>query len=195
MHGLINRSIQCFVRDTYGPATWAAVAREARISQDGYEAMLTYAPGLTGHLITACHKVLGHPRDTMLEDLGTYLVSHQNMEALRRLLRFSGVDYVEFLHSLPDLRERARLAVSDLDLPELHLTERGEGLFTLTCGALLPGTGHVLLGLLRAMADDYGALVLLDHEEGREGGDVISIHLLEQGYAKGRQFDLAVRTG
>ena len=27
MHGLINRSIQCFLRDTYGAAFWSAVAR------------------------------------------------------------------------------------------------------------------------------------------------------------------------
>lgn len=31
MHELINRSIQCFLRDTYGAATWGAVAREAQL--------------------------------------------------------------------------------------------------------------------------------------------------------------------
>lgn len=195
MHGLINKAIQCFVRDTYGVATWSAVAREARLGHAGYEAMLTYVPGLTATLIMATQRVLGHPRDTMLEDLGTYLVSHRNMEPLRRLLRFGGVDYVEFLHSLPDLPARARLAVDDLNLPALDLTERGDGMFTLTCSVPIAGVGHVVMGLLRAMADDYGALVLLDHTGSAKGTEVISIHLLEQGYAAGRRFDLALQAG
>jgi len=193
MHGLINRSIQCFLRDTYGQATWDAVAREAGVGHGGYEAMLSHVPGMTARIVTAAQQVLGHPRETMLEDLGTYLVSHPNMTALRRLLRFGGVDYLEFLHSLPILRDRARLAVEDLDLPELQLTEEGEGVFTLTCSVPLPGVGHVIMGLMRAMADDYGALVLLDHAGCVKGVEVIAVHLLDRDYAAAKQFDLAVR--
>lgn len=195
MHGLINRSVQCFVRDTYGAATWGAVAREARLGQAGYEAMLTYVPGLTATLIDAVQRVLGHPRETILEDLGTYLVSHENMTAVRRLLRFGGVDYLEFLHSLPDLRERARLAVDDLNLPVLDLSDQGDGVYRLACSVPLPGVGHVIMGLLRAMADDYGALVLLDHLGTADGAEVLSIQLLEHRYAVGRPFDLAMQAG
>jgi hypothetical protein len=57
------------------------------------------------------------------------------------------------------------------------------------------GGGHVMLGLLRAMADDYGALVLLDHQGMTEGAEVISIHILEQSFAEGRRFELAARLG
>ena len=74
MHGLINRSIQCFLRDTYGAATWAAVAREARLGFDSFETMLTYDAALTEAVITAATQVLGRPRDSVPEDLGIYLV-------------------------------------------------------------------------------------------------------------------------
>ena len=195
MHGLINRSIQCFLRDTYGAATWSAVAAEARLSFDSFEAMLTYDSALTEQVVAAAERVLQRPRDTLLEDMGTYLVSHPNLEPLRRLLRFGGVTYVDFLLSLEDLPERGRLALPDLDLPLLGLTELGDGQFRLTCSVLLPGVGHVVMGLLRAMADDYGALVLLDHCGTENGVEVVSINLLQQGYAAGRRFDLAVRAG
>ncbi len=195
MHGLINKAIQCFVRDTYGAATWAAVAREARLGHGGYDAMLTHTPGLTATLLTAAQRVLGHPRDTMLEDLGTYLVSHQNMQALRRLLRFGGVDYTAFLHSLTEVGARARLAVDDLILPSLDLVERGAGVYMLTCSVPVPDVGHVVIGLLRAMADDYGALVLLEHRGMVDGAEVIAIDLLDQGYAAGNRFDLALQAG
>lgn len=195
MHGLINRSVQCFISDTYGSANWAAVAREAKLQQYGGEPMLTAAPGLTSLLIDACHSVLGHPRETILEDLGTYLVSHANMTVVRRLLRFGGVDYLEFLHSLRDLRERARLAVDDLDLPVIDLSEQGAGEYRLSCSVPMPGIGYVMMGMLRAMADDYGALVFLDHLGEAEGCEAVSIQLLDEAHAAGKPFALALRRG
>lgn len=191
MHGLINRSIQGFLRDTYGAATWAQVAREARLGFDSFEPMLSYDPGLTGAVLAAAVKVLNRPRESVLEDLGTYLVSHPNTEALRRLLRFGGVSFEDFLHSLEDLPERARLALPDLDLPGLILMEQETGRYRLAVSAAMPGIGHVLVGLLRAMADDYGALVLLDWVGQDDGQEVVDIDLLDHRHSSGRQFHLA----
>ncbi|MDZ4137157.1 MAG: heme NO-binding domain-containing protein [Paracoccaceae bacterium] len=195
MHGLINRSIQCFLRDTYGADTWTAVAREARLGLDNFEPMLTYDPALTDAMLDAAAHLLDRPREAILEDLGTYLVSHPNLEALRRLLRFSGVGFRDFLHSLEDMQGRGRLAVPDLNLPDLELFDHAPDFYTLRCVSKIAGVGHVIMGLLRAMADDYGALVLLDHQGSGPEGEVISISLLETGFAEGRPFDLAVRAG
>ena len=191
MHGLINRSIQGFLRDTYGSATWAKVAREARLGFDSFEPMLVYAPEQTVAVLDAASKVLSRPVEGVLEDLGTYLVSHPNTEAVRRLLRFGGVTFDDFLHSLEDLPERARLALPDLDLPELDLAEVNYAEYRLTVSAPFAGMAQVLVGLLRAMADDYGALVLLDLAEAGAGVDTIMIQLLDHRYATGREFDLA----
>jgi hypothetical protein len=200
MHGLVNRSIQCFLRDTYGVTTWNAVAREAGLGFDSFEPMLTYDPALTEAVIVAAGKTLNRARDSVLEDLGTYLVSHPNAEALRRLLRFGGVNFEDFLLSLEDLPERGRMALPDLDLPAFDLTDAGGGVFGLTVSAPIAGTGHVIVGLLRAMADEYGALVLLDHESGVKAGDDvwcerIAIQLLDDAYAKGRSFALSSLSG
>ena len=191
MHGLVNRSIQCFLRDTYGAATWALVTREARLGFDSFEAMLSYDTALTEAVLTAAAKVLNRPRESVLEDLGTYLVSHRSTEALRRLLRFGGVTFDDFIHSLEDLPERARLALPDLDLPTLTLMEEADGDYLLQVSAVIPGVGHVLVGLLRAMADDYGALVLLDHAGTGEANERVLIQLLDQTHSSGRNFDLA----
>lgn len=195
MHGLVNRSIQCFLRDTYGEDLWLGVAQEAELGFDSFETMLTYDDSLTGAVIDAAAQRLDRPRETVLEDLGTYLVSHSNLERVRRLLRFGGVGFVDFLHSLDDLPGRARLALPDLELPRLALEDDGDDRFTLRCSSTVPGAGHVVVGLLRAMADDYGALVLLDHSADGPDSDVVSIHLLEQQFAAGRRFELAQRAG
>lgn len=194
MHGLINRAIQCFLRDTYGDATWARVAQSASLGFDGFEAMLTYPPEITEAVIQAAVSVLRRPREILLEDMGTYLVSHPNLEALRRLLRFGGVSFVEFLQSLEDLPERGRMALPDLDLPTLRLSDLGGGVFVLSSTIMIAGIGHVIVGLLRAMADDYGALVLLDHAGRSEDEETVSIQLLDQSHAEGRRFDLAMQS-
>ena len=135
MHGLTNRAIQCFVRDTYGAATWRDVAAEADLGPHGFEAMLRYDDEVTWRVLALVCERLAKPEDAVLEDLGTYLVSHPNVEALRRLLRFGGVDFVDFLHSLDDLSDRARLAVPDLALPPIEVEADSDERFRLRCRA------------------------------------------------------------
>ena len=189
MLGFINRAFECFLRDTYGPQVWGRVARDLGI--DRFEPMMSYDPALLDRLITAAQAVLNRPRDTILEDVGTYLVSHPHLERLRRLLRFGGVNFVEFLHSLEDLPERGHLALPDLELPKLVLVDQGGGVFRLHCRMQIAGIGHVVVGLLRAMADDYGALVLIDHHGYDAGAEVVTVHLLDHQHSQGRAFDLA----
>lgn len=191
MHGLINRAIQSFVCDTYGADCWRRATRRAGLGFTQFEAMLNYDDGQSRRLLAVLGEVLGRDRAGMLEDLGTYLVSHPRTEALRRLLRFGGVTYVDFLHSLDDLPDRARLAVADLQLPALELREHASGRFSLACGPGLPGFGSVMTGILRAMADDYGALATIERERASaDGAEVIAITLVETAFAAGRRFDL-----
>jgi len=195
MHGLINRAVQCFVTDSYGSDKWVEATRVADLSFVEFEAMLTYDDDMTPRLLDAVSKVLGRPRDEVMEDIGTYLVSHPNVEALRRLLRFGGVSFVEFLHSLDDLPDRARLAVSDLNLPRIELRDHSPSQFSLICESPVAGYGHVMMGVLRAMADDYGALALLEHTGAGQGKETIGITLVETEFAEGRTFDLGARAG
>ena len=195
MHGLINRAIQCFLRDTYGDDVWDKIMQQADLGYSSFESMLIYEESVTFRILELAAAALRKSSDDLLEDLGTYLVSHDNVEALRRLLRFGGVDFIEFLHSLNDLPDRAKLAVPDLFLPELMLEEPGQGEFRLRCGGHYPGFGHVMVGIIRAMADDYGALALTNYV-GAEGDDeVISIMLLQEDFAAGRSFELAQKVG
>ncbi|MGR3760196.1 heme NO-binding domain-containing protein [Roseobacteraceae bacterium NS-SX3] len=194
MHGLINRAIQAFVTSTYGSDRWADVMNEAELGFTEFEAMLIYPDDQSQKMLAAMEKVLQRPLPEMLEDMGTFLVSNPQVEALRRLLRFGGVNYVEFLHSLDDLPDRARLAVSDLHLPALELVEQALGQFDLICQPGLPGYAHVMMGILRAMADDYGDLVILDHTGSQRDAEVITITLIETEFAEGRAFDLGAHS-
>ncbi len=190
MHGLINRSFQNYMCDRYGRDVWLKVAGIADVSPPEFEAMLSYDDAITPAVLDAMGEVLGRPRSEVMEDIGTYLVSHPNTEAIRRLLRFGGMNFEDFLHSLDDLPDRTRMAVADLHLPAIELHDQAEGRFCLICESPLAGFGHLMMGVLRVMADDYGALAWLDLEEKDTGQEVVHIQLVETDFADGRAFEL-----
>lgn len=191
MHGLINKGLQAFLTETYGRDTWAEVSARAGLPPEGFEALLNYDPDLTRVTLDAAVSALRKPQDTLLEDLGTHLVSHPTMGAVRRLLRFGGEDFADFMDSLDELPGRARLAVPNLRLPDIETREVAPHAYEVKCRWDLPGFGLILAGLLRAMADDYGALVLIDWQgaDGREGR--LTVRLLEGDFAEGREFELS----
>lgn len=194
MNGLINRAIECFARDSYGDPLWEEVTAGLGIEESAFEPLMPCDPGVTACLVDALAVRLARVQGDLLEDLGTYLVAQPRSEAIRRLLRFGGVDFAEFLESLEDLPDRARLAMSELDLPAISLHVQGAGVFRVEIGrADRAGLrfGPVLLGMLRAMADDYGALVLLEYRGRDTTREIIEVHLLDPAFADGRDFDLA----
>lgn len=196
MHGLVNRALERFTRDSYGDGLWQEVMAGLDLGYSAFEPLMRYEPEVTERVLTALGARLARARADLLEDVGTYLVSHPNVEPIRRLLRFSGVDFADFLHSLEDLPDRARLAVADLDLPPICLHADGAGLYLLEVGLHeCKGLrfGPVVMGVLRAMADDYGALVVLEHRGATEAAELIEVRLLDEGFASGRAFDLAAR--
>ncbi|MCA8879220.1 MAG: heme NO-binding domain-containing protein [Rhodobacteraceae bacterium] len=193
MHGLVNRAIQCFIRDTYGTPIWEEIARASDAPVAGFEAMFVYEDAVTDRMLDAAETVLQRPRETVLEDLGTYLVSHPNVEALRRLLRFGGETFLDFLHTIDDLPRRAALAVPELVLPELSVVDAGCNRVRIGCHGDRVGFGYVLVGILRTLADDYGALALLEYEGDGASEEWISVDILNAEHTRGRPFQLAAR--
>ncbi|WP_208351485.1 heme NO-binding domain-containing protein [Pseudaestuariivita rosea] len=195
MHGLVNRAIEKFVCDTYGMESWRNVVRKSAIGIDTFEAMLSYESIITSKLLTALSSYLDKPPGDILEDIGMYLVSHPNCEALRRLMRFGGETFEEFLYSLEDLSDRASLAVPDLLLPDIELIEETKGDYDLAITDSKVGFGYVLVGVLRAMADDYGALVFLEHKGHHKNSESLSVRLFDDGFSEGRSFQLTQAAG
>lgn len=185
------RSLQSYIRDTFGPPVWQAVCRSAALTSETFEPMMRYDSGLADRVAAQAAEVLGRPVDAVWEDMGTYLVTNPGHEGVRRLLRFGGLSFADFLHSLEELPGRARLALPDLTLPEVDLDEIASDRFELRCLSHLKGVARVLVGMLTAMADDYGTLCLIEVEgEGR-----ISVRILDSFHATARPFDLAMPEG
>lgn len=191
MHGLINRAVQDFMRDSYGAEAWLRAARSAGLEAADFEPMLIYDDAVTEKVVAAVAAVLQRRPSDVLEDIGHYLVTHERMAPLRRLLRFGGVDFAEFVQSLDDLPDWARLAVEDLWLPPLDVQESGPCGWILRLRGAPRGSGYAAVGMLRAMADDYGTLAFVEYRGAIDGAECVEIRLLEQDFAEGRAFQLA----
>lgn len=190
MDALFLRSLQGYVRDTFGQPAWQAICRRSDLTVETFEPMLHYPPGMADRVADTAAEVLGRPVETVWEDMGTYLVTNPGHEGVRRLLRFGGVSFTDFLHSLEEMPGRARLGLPGLDLPEVMLRALGEDHFELCCRSRFRGTVRVLAGVITAMADDYGTLCLIEvHEDEPER---IGLRVLDSYHNVARRFDLAL---
>ncbi len=191
MHGLVNKGMQGFLTTIYGEDTWQRIAEAAGIGPEGFEFLITYDVKHTWDVLNEASIVLGKTADTLLEDLGTYLVSDKSTDSIRRLLRFGGEDFADFVSSIDELPERARLAVPNLMLPDVEVNQSGNDQYEIRCVSEFGRFGKILSGILRAMADDYGCLSLIEWEDQGEAGEVISVTLLDGAYSEGKTFALS----
>jgi hypothetical protein len=188
MDALLLRSLQSYVLDTFGKARWQEICQSAGQSAMKFEPMLRYQPGLSDHVGEVAARVLGRPVEVVWEDVGTHLVANPDREGLRRLLRFGGLHFIDFLYSLEELPGRARLALPDIDAPEVTLLQLGPDRFELHCKSALRAPHRVLKGLVTAMADDYGALCLIEAEDAH----CTTITVLDSRHSHPRAFHLAM---
>lgn len=185
MHGLMNRAIEGFVRHAYGLPCWQTVAAEIGLAEGAFQPFRFYPGALTRQLTEAVAHVLDKPEAEVVEDVGAWLA---RVEWVRRLLRFSGSDFSDFVMSLEELPGRLRMILPDLEMPEIAVTVHGPQAFHV---ALAGDDGlwrALVAGMLRVMSDDYGALALIVDDEG-----AILVDVSDVAFGDGRGFDIAAR--
>lgn len=191
MHGLINKALQGFLVDAYGRPVWQSICQDAELPVDTFEVMLDYDPQLTYAIVSAATWHLDISSDAFLEDVGTWIVANPAQDPIRRLLRFGGADFSDFLMSLDELPGRAQLALPNLEVPEFELGQTARNVFQLEVKWITADLSSIIVGALRAIADDYGALVLIDQVTTKPEHVVVSIELLDNQFNAGRSFELS----
>lgn len=178
MNGLINRAVEEFLRSTYGEGLVHAVLAETAVA----------AGGLSGGVLAAGVDCLDRAafrlsksRCEMIEDMGGWMT---RIEPIRRLLRFSGRDFRDFLLRLDELPGRARLVLPHLVVPPIEVATSDQTVWLILLD-LDETWQHFLIGLIRGMADDYGALCLISADDA-----AIRVDIWDEQFAEGRLFSL-----
>ena len=194
MHGMICKAVEAFVRARNGPESWARVVRAADLPFASFETMDRYGTDELERVLRAISTETGQPVPAVLEDAGTWICTDPAMEPVRRLFRFMGPTFLDLLYALDEVHERARMAVPDLEMPVLSLTELGNGRFRVATTWSAAGAGPVIVGIIRALADDYGVLAVVEIESSVKAGafwvEMIGVHLHDADYARPREFAL-----
>lgn len=189
MHGFIIRGIELFLRARHGDAVWAVVSLQAGIDRRGTIMMRNYSTEVAQTILRTASEHLHMNRAELLEDIGGWVPL---LDAVRRIMRFSGSCFGDFVLSLDDLHDRGRVVLPGLDLPRIATRQTGPRQYLLTIAAESADWSPVLAGFLRGMADDYGVLAIVD---GGDGGLLVSI--ADDEFAEGSRFSLVqqVRVG
>ncbi|RNF33383.1 heme NO-binding domain-containing protein [Paracoccus methylarcula] len=176
MHWLVRRSIESFLRETYSDQFWLRVCQRS-----GDDALQRYVYDRHSiDLISDAARFLDKPEDDLLEDLGAWIARRRRV---RRLLRFSGRNFPDFLLNLEMLADRVRMVMPDFFMPRVQVFEDGADCLRID----FPPDGHdwacCMAGLIRCMADDYGALGLI-----WIGENSVTVQISDGSFAPGRRF-------
>src|SRR5690606_23678002 len=150
-------------RQGYGAPCWRAVAGRIGLEEDGFQPFRRYPFAVTRQLTAAVGAILDKPEAEVIEDVGAWLA---RVESVRRLLRFSGSDFSDFVLSLEELPGRIRMVLPDLEAPEIAVAVHGPQAYRITLAGDDWLWRALIAGMLRAMSDDYGALALIVDEDG-----------------------------
>lgn len=183
MYTLVGRSLESFLRSTYGDAFWQDLLRTALPEQASRPLLTRPSARDTRRIVFLASRRLNKPVTEIVEDLGAWIV---RLEGVRRLLRFSGPNFVEFIRSLEELPGRALLVLPHFPLPELSVTAEGAEEYEILVPRRPRGWIWAIAGMLRGMADDYGTLALI-----AVAGDRISLRIVLEEHAAGRPFVLS----
>jgi len=187
MHGFIIHGIEIFLRRRHGDDVWAAACAVSGLDRRGTQIMRDYPPETLRQALRAAADILSIGCDELLEDIGGWVPRLENM---RHILRFSGSTFEDFVLSLDDLHDRARMVLPGLELPRITTEITGDHSYRLTVTSDSQEWYPVLAGLLRGMADEYGVLAMVDTQD-----DVLTVSIADDQFAEGGEFSLTQQLG
>ena len=85
MHGLVFKSFENFIRNSYGPAVWSGLMTALDTGFDGFEPMFHYDTDLIGRIVALAAGRLGQRPEDLLEDFGGTAAHHVYQLAGQRL--------------------------------------------------------------------------------------------------------------
>ena len=180
MLGLINQPLVEFVRELHGEAAVRDLRRSVEGGQDRFEIFLEYPSSTTEVLLNFVAKLRGLDRDFVLDDLGTFAMTKLWGSALRDLALNSGADFEDFLRNLPHFLK----AISFLDerwaAKNVHVRYRPDCQFDIICEGASAHLAPLFQGMLRAIADEFEALVLIERFSQNDAA-LVSIKVFDEG--------------
>lgn len=184
MLGLINRGLRAFVIKFHGRSHWQElVATQPEVPSD-FEVLMDYPLSMTELLISEISELRGTSQRDVMEDLGTFALTSFWDARLRDLLLSCGRDFDQFMQNLTDLLIGFSRVEQSCDIERIEVIEKIESHYEVRFRGSTGMASYLVLGLFRALADQYGALVTCSHRNVLSDGepfDVFTVLIFEKG--------------
>lgn len=178
---MINRALCVFLEKQYGPDVWDSILLISNLRKSDVLNISDHPRNLRRLLASASRHLCMTPSE-LLEDFGAWLV---RLENVRRLLRFSGPEFTDFIYSLEDLPARAALIVSDVPDIRINVTLISNNEFEIKAVNMPAAWFSTMVGAVRGMADDYGVLTVITSSEG-----ALKVRIAASKFGENRIFSL-----
>ena len=163
MLGLVNRGLRAFVMKYHGRSAWQRlVASDPPLPSD-FEVLMDYPADMTHALVAKIADLRSISQPDVLEDLGTFVVTSFWDARLRDLLLSCGGDFSEFMENLPHILSGVAKVNRVYGNWRISIEQRSRDQFELRYHGSLGAVSSLVIGLFRALADQYGALVTCSH--------------------------------
>ncbi|MEO0344438.1 MAG: diguanylate cyclase [Pseudomonadota bacterium] len=170
MLGLINQGLRSFVLAFHGEKSWSAMrARRAELPED-FEVLLDYPPDITTTLLAEIAMIRDVDRRDVLEDLGTYLVTNLWEARIRDLILTCGADFNNFMARAPVILQALEQIEPRSNCKAFSFKTKAKGQYEIRNSGDMLYAAPLIVGVLRAIADHFGALVTLKHKQNKWGG-------------------------
>lgn len=171
MYGMINQAVKHLVVERFGANTWGKIRAAAGVEDDAFLAMEQYPDELTYRLVQVSSEILEIPATEVLEAFGAHWIEYTSEAGYGELLDGAGANLEECLHNLDQLHTRVRLGMPHLAPPSFEVENDGGGVFLLHYFSHREGLAHLVVGLVRGLAERLGEQIEIEQIESRANGD------------------------
>jgi hypothetical protein len=176
MHGSIMLSLESYVRERHGAATWTALLAATGLTERQYDAMGTYPDSDVEAIVAKACEALGAERSAVLEDFGRY-VGPLLLEQFFTLVdpSWRTLDLIE--HTEATIHAVVRLKSPGAAPPKLEVTRLAPDALRIDYRSERR-MEDLAVGLAHALAEHYGERLSVSRTPLDGGGVCIQLQTL-----------------
>ena len=171
MYGMINQAVKHLIVEKFGETTWGKIRSTAGVEDDEFLAMEQYPDEMTYRLVQVSSDVLEMPATDVLEAFGEHWIEYTSKAGYEELLNGAGANLEECLHNLDQLHTRVRLGMPHLAPPSFEVETSDDGSYLLHYFSHRDGLAHLVIGLVRGLAERLGERVEVEQVSFKSNGD------------------------
>jgi len=165
MFGMVNQAVRGMVLERYGNDTWTKIHVAAN-SPESFSPMEPYDDTITFSLVEVVSQELGVPAETILKVFGEYWVRSIANVQYERIMKSSGVTFVDFLANLDHMHQRIRVAFPNYDPPSFRVKPIDPNRLQVDYYSKRVGLLPFVEGLLQGLAEHFSVSIRIEHIDG-----------------------------